>query len=90
MLVIRQNPFTGKVNTRDLDITDEQVAAYEAGALVQNAFQISQQTIASFTRLASTTGTRYSGRPRWQLVHTVSKRKNSLLIAVQTASKRCQ
>ena len=38
MLVIRQNPFNGKVNTRDLDITDEQVAAYEAGALLQNAF----------------------------------------------------
>ena len=38
MLVIRQNPFNGNVNTRDLDITDEQVAAYEAGALLQNAF----------------------------------------------------
>ena len=38
MLVIRQNPFTGKVNSRDLDITDEQVAAYEAGELLQNAF----------------------------------------------------
>ena len=38
MLVIRQNPFTGKVNTRDLDITEEQIAAYEAGALLQDAF----------------------------------------------------
>ena len=38
MLITRTNPFNGSVNTRDLDITDEQVAAYEAGALVQNAF----------------------------------------------------
>ena len=38
MLVIRQNPFNGNVNTRDLDITEGQVAAYEAGALLQNAF----------------------------------------------------
>jgi len=38
MLVIRQNPFNGNVNTRDLDITEEQVAAYDAGAMLQNAF----------------------------------------------------
>ena len=38
MLITRTNPFNGTVNTRDLDITLEQVAAYEAGALLQNAF----------------------------------------------------
>jgi hypothetical protein len=38
MLITRTNPFNGSVNTRDLDITAEQVAAYEAGALLQNAF----------------------------------------------------
>ena len=38
MLVTRTNPFNGTVNTRDLDITEQQVAAYEAGALLQNAF----------------------------------------------------
>jgi len=38
MLITRTNPFNGSVNTRDLDITPEQVAAYEAGALLQNAF----------------------------------------------------
>jgi hypothetical protein len=38
MLITRTNPFNGTVNTKDLDITPEQVAAYEAGALLQNAF----------------------------------------------------
>ena len=38
MLITRTNPFNGSVNTRDLDITPEQVAAYEAGELLQNAF----------------------------------------------------
>jgi hypothetical protein len=38
MLVFRTNPFNGEDNTMDLDITPEQVAAYEAGALLQNAF----------------------------------------------------
>jgi len=38
MLITRTNPFNGSVNTRDLDITEQQVAAYEAGALLQNAF----------------------------------------------------
>lgn len=38
MLVFRTNPFNGEANTMDLDITPEQVAAYEAGALLQNAF----------------------------------------------------
>ena len=38
MQITRTNPFNGTVNTRELDITPEQVEAYEAGALLQNAF----------------------------------------------------
>lgn len=38
MLVARTDPFTGKTNTMDLDITDEQVHAFCNGTLVQNAF----------------------------------------------------
>jgi len=32
MQITRTNPFNGNVNTRELDITPEQVEAYEAGA----------------------------------------------------------
>ena len=38
MKITRTNPFNGTVNTRELDITPEQIEAYEAGALLQNAF----------------------------------------------------
>ena len=38
MQITRTNPFNGKVNTKELDITPEQVEAYEAGALLQDAF----------------------------------------------------
>lgn len=38
MQITRTNPFNGTVNTRELDITPEQIEAYEAGALLQNAF----------------------------------------------------
>ena len=38
MQITRTNPFNGNVNTRELDITPEQVEAYEAGALLQDAF----------------------------------------------------
>ena len=38
MQITRTNPFNGNVNTRELDITSEQVEAYEAGALLQDAF----------------------------------------------------
>ena len=38
MQITRTNPFNGTVNTRELDITPEQVEAYEAGALLQDAF----------------------------------------------------
>jgi hypothetical protein len=39
MLITRTNPFTGKDNTRDLDVTEAQmIAYYEEGVLLQNAF----------------------------------------------------
>ena len=38
MLVTRKSMFTGIERTLDLDITQEQVDAYNNGALVQNAF----------------------------------------------------
>jgi hypothetical protein len=38
MLVTRKSMFTGIERTLDLDITQEQIDAYNNGALVQNAF----------------------------------------------------
>lgn len=38
MRIERQSPFTGKVHVMDLDITTEQVTAYERGTLLQDAF----------------------------------------------------
>jgi hypothetical protein len=38
MQITRTNPFTGQDATKDLDITIEQIEAYEQGALVQDAF----------------------------------------------------
>ncbi len=38
MKITRRDPVTGKTHTVDLPITDEQVVAYQEGALVQQAF----------------------------------------------------
>ena len=39
MLVTRTSPITGNVNTRDLDVTEEQLKLYESGAvLIQKLF----------------------------------------------------
>ena len=38
MIIDRQSPRTGKVNSMDLDITLEQLQAYKDGALIQVAF----------------------------------------------------
>ena len=38
MIITRQSPFSGKVNTLDIDITQAQIALYQAGELIQNAF----------------------------------------------------
>lgn len=38
MRINRKSPFTGKWHYAEVDITPEQIAAYEKGALLQNAF----------------------------------------------------
>ena len=38
MNITRTNPINGAVNTFNLDVTIEQIEAYAAGALIQNAF----------------------------------------------------
>jgi len=37
MLIKRRNPFNGKVNTMDIPVTVEQLAAWDSGTLIQNA-----------------------------------------------------
>ena len=38
MKITRISPFTGKIRTMDLPITQEQIEDYESGTLLQNAF----------------------------------------------------
>ena len=38
MLITRRDPFTGKENTLDLNVTQDQFDSWEAGELIQNAF----------------------------------------------------
>jgi hypothetical protein len=38
MLITRTNPFNGEVNTLNIEVTDAQIEAYAAGALIQDAF----------------------------------------------------
>lgn len=38
MTVTRMSPMTGRINTMELDITDEQLYKYHNGALIQDAF----------------------------------------------------
>lgn len=38
MQITRKSPFTGKLNTLNLDITEDQIATYNRGALIQVAF----------------------------------------------------
>ena len=37
MLITRRSPLSGKVNTRDIPVTEAQLANWEAGMLIQNA-----------------------------------------------------
>lgn len=37
MMISKKDMFTGKVNTLDIPVTDEQLAAWQAGELIQNA-----------------------------------------------------
>jgi hypothetical protein len=36
--ITRTSPFSGKVHSMEIDVTPEQVEAYNNGALIQNAF----------------------------------------------------
>ena len=38
MIVTRKSPFSGKVHSMELDITQAQIAAYESGIVIQRAF----------------------------------------------------
>ena len=38
MKITRKSPYTGKVTTMDLNITEEQIHDYESGKLLQEAF----------------------------------------------------
>ena len=38
MLITKTSLFTGKKNTMDLDVTSAQLAAWHAGALIQDVF----------------------------------------------------
>lgn len=38
MIIRRQSPFSGKINQMNLPITQEQIRAYQNGALLQDAF----------------------------------------------------
>jgi len=38
MKITRTSPFTGKTVTKDINVTPEQVEAYNNGALIQHAF----------------------------------------------------
>ena len=38
MKITRTNPLNGEVKTLNIEVTDAQIEAYAAGALIQNAF----------------------------------------------------
>ena len=38
MIITRTSPFSGKVNTMDIDITSAQIEKYNSGELIQRAF----------------------------------------------------
>ena len=38
MLITRTSPFTGKTVTKEINVTPEQIYAYNNGALIQRAF----------------------------------------------------
>ena len=37
MQITRTSPFSGKTNTREINVTQEQLDAWEGGELIQNA-----------------------------------------------------
>lgn len=37
MLIIRTSPFSGKTNSMEIEVTQEQLSSWENGTLIQNA-----------------------------------------------------
>ena len=37
MIIVRKSPITGKMNTRKVDVTEQQYISWENGELIQNA-----------------------------------------------------
>ena len=37
MLITRTSPFSNKTNIMEIDVTEEQIALWESGTLIQNA-----------------------------------------------------
>ena len=37
MLITKTSPFSGNTNVMDIDVTEEQIALWESGVLIQNA-----------------------------------------------------
>lgn len=37
MLITRKSPFNGNINTKEIPVTEVQIANWEAGMLIQNA-----------------------------------------------------
>ena len=40
MKITRTDPFTGQVNTLDIDVTQDQIDAWKAGKLIQDAMPL--------------------------------------------------
>jgi hypothetical protein len=38
MKIVRKSPFTGKVNTKDLPITEEEIKRWQSGELIQKVW----------------------------------------------------
>lgn len=37
MIITRVSPFSGKINSKEIPVTEEQLAKWKAGELIQNA-----------------------------------------------------
>lgn len=39
MMITRKSPFSNKVNTRDIDVSEEEIRAWESGVPIQHAMR---------------------------------------------------
>ena len=54
MLITRTSPFTGKVHSMEINVTPEQVKAYNDGELIQRAFPHLSAEIREFIKTGIT------------------------------------